>query len=65
MVTAEFAFNNKVYTVMKSLPFKVNYRREPRMGFYIRKERKNVKVEEFMRKMKDRHEKAKTVLVKP
>jgi len=37
LATAEFVFNNKVYTAMKSLPFKVNYRREPRMSFKIRK----------------------------
>ena len=37
LVTVEFAFNNKVYTATKMLPFQVNYRREPRMGFDIRK----------------------------
>ena len=36
LATAEFVFNNKVYTAMKSSPFKVNYRK-PRMGFEIRK----------------------------
>jgi len=37
LVTTEFAFNNKIYTAMKSSPFKVNYRRELRMDFEIRK----------------------------
>ena len=37
LTMAEFAFNNKVHTAMKSSPFKINYGREPRMGFNIRK----------------------------
>jgi len=61
---AEFAFNNKVHTATKMSPFQANYGREPRMGFDIRKKRKNVKAEEFAREMKDRHEKARSVLVK-
>ena len=61
---AEFAFNNKVHTATKSSLFKVNYGREPRMGFDIKKKRKNVKAEEFVKEMKDRHEEAKVALVK-
>jgi len=49
---------------MKSSLFKVNYGREPRMGFDIRKKGKNVKAEEFVKEMKDRHEEAKAALVK-
>ena len=64
LVMAEFAFNNKVHTATKSLPFQVNYGREPRMGFDIRKKGKNEKAEEFAREMKERHEKAKAALVK-
>jgi len=45
-------------------PFKANYRREPRIGFDIRKKGKNEKAEEFVREMKERHEKARAVLVK-
>ena len=52
LVTAEFTFNNKVYTATKSSSFQVNYGREPRMGFDIRKKGKNKKVEEFAREMK-------------
>ncbi len=37
LVTAKFAFNNKVHTATKMSPFQVNYRRELRMGFDIRK----------------------------
>ena len=49
---------------MKALLFQVNYGREPRMGFDIKKKEKNVKAEEFVKKIKDRHEKAKSVLVR-
>jgi len=64
LVTAESVFNNKIYTATKLLPFKVNYRREPRMGFDIRKKRKHVKAEEFVKEIKDRHKEVKTVLIK-
>jgi len=64
LATAEFAFNNKVHTATKMSLFKANYRREPRMGFDIRKKGKNEKAEEFVREMKERHEKARAVLVK-
>ena len=39
LATTEFAFNNKIYTVTKSSPFKINYGRELRMDFDIRKKR--------------------------
>ena len=64
LATAEFAFNNKVYTATKTSPFQVNYGREPRMGFDIRKKGRNEKAEEFVREMKERHEEARAVLVK-
>jgi len=64
LTMAEFAFNNKVHTAMKSSPFKINYGREPRMGFNIRKKGKNIKAEEFVKEMKDRYEKTKAALVK-
>jgi len=64
LATAEFAFNNKVHTSTKSSPFKINYGRKLRMGFDIKKKRKNVKAEEFVKKMKNRHEEAKVALVK-
>ncbi len=37
LATTEFAFNNKVHTATKISPFQVNYERELRMGFDIRK----------------------------
>jgi len=64
LAIAEFTFNNKMHTVTKMSPFQVNYRKELRMGFDIRKKRKNEKAEEFVRDMKKRHEEARAVLVK-
>jgi len=46
------------------LLFKVNYGREPIIGFEIRKKRKYAKAEEFVKEMKEIHEKAKVVLKK-
>ena len=45
-------------------PFKANYRRELRIDFDIRKKGKNKKAEEFVREIKERHEKARAALVK-
>jgi len=64
LATAEFAFNNKVHTATKMSPFQVNYGRELRMGFDIRKKGKNEKAEEFVKEMKERHEEARAALVK-
>ena len=64
LATAEFAFNNKVHTVTKMSPFQVNYGRELRMGFDIRKKGKNEKAEEFVKEMKKRYEEARAALVK-
>jgi len=64
LATAEFAFNNKIHTATKSLPFQVNYGRELRMGFDIGKKGKNEKTEEFVREMKERYEEARAALVK-
>jgi len=64
LATVEFAFNNKVHTATKTSLFQVNYGREPRMSFDIRKKGKNEKAKEFVREMKERHEEARAVLVK-
>jgi len=46
----------------KSLPFKVNYGREPIMGFEIKKKGKYAKSEEFVNKMKKMYKKVKVAL---
>ena len=47
MGTVEFAYNNKVYTGTKVLPFKANNSQNPRMGFEVRKKRKCEGAEKF------------------
>ena len=63
MATAEFVFNNKVHIVTKLSPFKVNYRKKLRINFEIRK-KKHVKVEKFVKEMKEIYKKAKVTLKK-
>ena len=65
MTATEFTFNNKVHTDTKSSLFKVNYGRKLRMGFEIRKKRKYVKAEEFVKEIKEIQEEAKVTLKKP
>ena len=64
LAMTEFAFNNKVHAATKVLPFQINYERELRMGFDVRKKGKNEKAKEFIREMKERHEEARAVLVR-
>jgi len=61
---AEFAYNNKIYTATKTLPFKVNYSQNPRMGFEGRRKGKYKAVGKFVEKMKKIQEEAKAVLGK-
>jgi len=49
---------------IKSSPFKVNYEKEPRMGFEIRKKGKHVKTEKFVKEIKKIHEEVKVALIK-
>jgi len=58
LATTDFASNNKVHIATKLSLFKVNYEREPRIGFEIRKK------EKYVKKMKKAHEKVKAVLTK-
>jgi len=56
---AKFAYNNKIHSSTKILPFKANYRQDPRMGFKIRKKGKYEGAEKFRGKQKQYWEKHK------
>jgi len=62
--TAEFAYNNKVNSSTKLLPFMANNGRNPRMGFEMRKKGKVLRAEEFTAKMKEIQEEVQAVLRK-
>jgi len=62
--TVEFAYNNKIHTATKTLPFKVNYSQNPRIGFEGMRKGKYEAVGKFMEKMKKIQEEAKAVLGK-
>jgi len=62
--TAEFAYNNKVYSSTKISPFKANYRQDSRMGFEVRKKGRYERAEKFVTKIKEIQEKAKAALEK-
>jgi len=59
--TAEFTYNNKAHSSTKTLPFKANYRQDPKMGFEGRKKEKYVGAEKFIEKMKEIQEEVKAV----
>ena len=61
---AEFAYNNKAHLSTQTLPFKANYRQDPRMGFKGRKKGKYARAEKFVEKMKEIQEEAKAALRK-
>ena len=60
----EFAYNNKTHSSTKTLPFKANYRQDPRMGFKIRKKGRYEGVEKFVIKIREIQEETKVVLGK-
>jgi len=62
--TAEFAYNNKVYTATKTSPFKANYGQDPKMGFKGRRKGKYEVVEKFVERMRKIQEEVKAVLGK-
>ena len=64
LVTAEFAYNNKVQISTKVSLFRTNNRQDPCMRFEMRKKGKFEKTKEFAIRMKEVHEKAEAVLKK-
>jgi len=62
--TAEFTYNNKIYTTTKILPFKANYGQDPRMGFEGRRKGKYEAVGKFVERIKKIQEEAKAALEK-
>ena len=52
MGMAEFAYNNKIHTATKILPFKANYGQDPRMGFEGKRRGKYEAVGKFAKRMK-------------
>ena len=64
LASAEFAVNNKVHTAIKVSPFMANYGRELRIGGNIRRKGKVEKAMEFVERMKQVQEEARTVLKK-
>jgi len=64
LTTTEFVFNNKVHIATKSSSFKINYGRELRMGFEIRKKRKYEKAKKFVKETKKIHKETKVALRK-
>ena len=60
----EFAYNNKTHSSTKTLPFKANYRQDPRMGFKIRKKGRYEGVEKFVIKIREIQEETKVALGK-
>ena len=50
--TAEFVYNNKIYTATKILLFKVNYGQDPRIGFKGRRKGKYEVAGKYVERMK-------------
>jgi len=62
--TAEFTYNNKIYSAIKISLFKVNYSQEPRMEFEGKRKGKYKVAGKFVERMKKIQEEAKAVLGK-
>jgi len=58
LVLAEFVVNNKAHSTTKVSSFIANYRRELKMGIYIRRKEKIEKATEFVKRMKKIQEEA-------
>jgi len=62
--TTEFAYNNKLQTSTKVLPFKANSGQDPHIGFELRKKGKFEEADKFVERMQEIQEEAKAVLKK-
>jgi len=60
----ELAYNNKIHTVTKILPFKANYSQDPRMGFERRRKGKYKVAGKFVERMKKIQKEVKAALGK-
>jgi len=60
----ELAYNNKIHTVTKILPFKANYGQDPRMGFEGRRKGKYKVAGKFVERMKKIQKEVKAALGK-
>jgi len=60
----ELAYNNKIHTVTKILPFKANYGQDPRMGFEGRRKEKYKVAGKFVERMKKIQKEVKAALGK-
>lgn len=63
-IPLQSVYNNKVQTSTKVLPFRAHNGWNPCMGFKIRKKRKFERAEEFAKRIKEMHNKAKVALRK-
>jgi len=61
---AEFAYNNKVHTGTKVLPFQANSGQDLRMGFELKKKGRYEGAEKFVKKIEEVQREAKIALVK-
>jgi len=50
--TVEFTYSNKIYAATKTLPFKVNYSQNPRIGFEGKRKGKYEAAGKFVEKIK-------------
>ena len=62
--TAEFAYNNKIHTAIKTSPFKANYGQDLRIGFEGRRKGKYEAAGKFIEKIRKIQEEAKAALEK-
>jgi len=61
---AEFAYNNKMQTSTKVLPFKANNGQDPHIEFELRKKGKFEEANNFVERMQEIQEEAKAALGK-